>query len=57
MLPDIDNKMIQFLVISKMSEATSILSNLSNQTKLRLKEINKIRKYFNSGIQETRTVE
>ena len=36
----------------KMSEATNIYSSLSNQTKFRLNEINKIKDYFNSETQE-----
>ena len=35
-----------------MSEATNIYSSLSNQTKFRLNEINKIKDYFNSETQE-----
>ena len=33
-------------------EVTNTYSNLSNQTKFRLNEINKIRDYFNSEIQQ-----
>ena len=36
----------------QMSEATNIYSSLSNQTKFRLNEINKIKDYFNSETQE-----
>ena len=43
---------IQVLVILKMSEATNIYSNLSNQTKFRINEINKIKYYFNMETQE-----
>ena len=39
-----------------MSEATNIYSNLSNQTKFRLNEINKIKHYFNANIQERKTM-
>ena len=35
----------------QMSEATNIYSSLSNQTKFRLNEINKIKDYFNSETQ------
>ena len=35
-----------------MSEVTNISSNLSDQTKFRLNQINKIKDYFNSEIQE-----
>ena len=33
-------------------ETANIYSNLSHQTKIRLNEINKIKDYFNSEIQE-----
>ena len=39
-----------------MSEATNIYSNLSNQTKFRLNEINKMKDYFNANIQERKTM-
>ena len=39
-----------------MSEATSIYSNLSDQTKFRLNEINKIKDYFNAEIQERKII-
>ena len=39
-----------------MSEATNIYSNLSNQTKFKLNEINKIKDYFNANIQERKTM-
>ena len=35
-----------------MSEATNVYSNLSDQTKFRLNEINKMKDYFNEEIQE-----
>ena len=35
-----------------MSEATNTYSNLSDQTKFRLNEINKIKDYFNAEIQQ-----
>ena len=35
-----------------MNETTNIYSNLSNQTKFRLNEINKIKDYLNAEIQE-----
>ena len=35
-----------------MSEVTNTYSNLSNETKFRLNEINKIKDYFNAEIQE-----
>ena len=39
-----------------MNERTNIYSNLSDQTKFRLKEINKIEDYFNTEIQERKTM-
>ena len=39
-----------------MSEATNIYLNLSNQTKFRLNEINKMKDYFNANIQERKTM-
>ena len=44
--------LIQFSVILKMSEVTNIYSNLSDQTKFKLNEINKIKDNFNAEIQE-----
>ena len=49
--------MIQDLVILKMNEcnfieATNTHVNLSNHTKLKLNEINKINDYFNPDIQD-----
>ena len=37
-------------------ETTNIYSSLSDQTKTRLNEINKIKDYFNSEIQERKIV-
>ena len=39
-----------------MSEATNIYSNLWNQTKFRVNEINKIKDYFNAQIQERKKI-
>ena len=39
-----------------MNERTNIYSNLSDQTKFRLKEINKIEDYFNTEIQERKSM-
>ena len=39
-----------------MSEATNNYSNLSDQTKFRLNEINKIKDYFNGEIQERKNI-
>ena len=39
-----------------MNERTNIYSNLSDQTKFRLKKINKIEDYFNTEIQERKTM-
>ena len=49
---DLKKMTIKFLVILKMSEVTNTYSNLSDQTKFRLNEINKIKDCFNSEIQE-----
>ena len=35
-----------------MNKATDMYTNLSNQTKFRLNENNKIKDYFNSGVKE-----
>ena len=40
----------------KSIETTNIYSNLSDQTKIRSNEINKIKDYFNSEIQERKIV-
>ena len=40
-----------------MSESTNVYSNVSDQTKFKLNEINKIRNYFNSEIQEKKSNE
>ena len=39
-----------------MNETTNIYSNLSDQMKFRLKEINKIEDYFNTEIQERKSM-
>ena len=39
-----------------MSEAINIYSNLSDQTKFRLNEINKTKDYFNSEIQKRKVM-
>ena len=39
-----------------MNETTNIYSNLSDQMKFRLKEINRIEDYFNTEIQERKSM-
>ena len=39
-----------------MNEATNIYSNLSDQIKFRLNEINKTKDYFNAEIQERKII-
>ena len=39
-----------------MSEATTMYSHLSDQTKFRLTEINKIKYYFNAEMQERKII-
>ena len=39
-----------------MSESTNVYSNVIDQTKFKLNEINKIRNYFNSEIQEKKVM-
>ena len=58
---DFEKMAIQFLIIFKMNECSSIETtniyfNLSDQTKFRLNKINKTKNYFNSEIQERKTM-